>query len=141
MVGCRSLKSISIVLVCVVLLAACGPKTYAPEPGSLLTGTISMDTAKTASISLQVSDDGNSIEMISLSFTELKCEGFSAGSSMTSISTIVPIEDGSIVIKSDDFGEISGKFVSAKKVEGTAHMAFYNGQAECGTWDWSAEVQ
>jgi hypothetical protein len=125
----------------ILILSACGSKAVTPKAGAVLSGSIEMESAKTAQISLKVSQDSLSIEQVGLSFTELDCQGFSAGSSMTTVSTMVPITDGSFVFKSDDIGEISGKFVSSTRAEGSAHLAFYGGQAECGTWDWSAEAQ
>lgn len=111
-----------------------------PKPGATLVGTIAMDRAKSAQITLKVSDDGQTIEGVGVTFTELKCEGFSAGSwsSFTTMTGQVPITDGKFEFKSSNIGEISGQFTSPTAVQGTVHLAFYDGKAECGTWEWSA---
>jgi hypothetical protein len=97
-----------------------------------------MDAAKTAQISLKISDDGLTIEQVGVAFTEIKCEGFSAGSSSSTVSGQTPVTDGVFVFKSSNIGEINGQFTSATAAKGTIHLAFYDGNAECGTWDWSA---
>lgn len=121
---------------CIVmlLLAAC---SSTPEAGAVLKGSIDMSNASSAGISLKVSQDGASIESISLSFNDLACEGFSAGSYSTMTTLKVPIEKGAFTIKGE-FGEISGKFTSGTSAKGTADFAFFNGQAECGSGKWSA---
>lgn len=118
-----------------------GCEAASPEPGAVLEGAINMDSAASAGIVFKVSDDGASIKSVSLNFTELKCEGFSAGSSSTTVSSNVPITNGEFTFTSKDIGEITGKFTTATSAEGSAHFAFYNGQAECGTWDWSAKTK
>jgi hypothetical protein len=109
-----------------------------PKPGATLVGTITMDRAKSAQITLKVSDDGQTIERVSASFTELKCEGFSAGSSSTTATGRAPITDGKFEFKSSNLGEISGQFTSPSAVQGAVHLVFVSGKAECGTWPWSA---
>jgi hypothetical protein len=119
-----------------LLLAACGP--VSPQPGAQLDGTITMDKAESARISLTVSKDGLAIESVSVSFTEIKCEGFSAGSTSTTITSISPITDGGFEFISSDLGEITGKFTSPNAARGTFHLVFFNGGVDCGTWEWSA---
>ncbi len=139
--GQRVFRVLLAAVILLLVLSGCGAKTVTPKAGAVFSGSIEMESAKTAQISLKVSQDSLSIEQVGLSFTELDCQGFSAGSSMTTVSTMVPITDGSFVYKSDDIGEISGKFTSPTKAEGSAHLAFYGGQAECGTWNWSVEAK
>ena len=124
-----------------LLLVGCGAPAATPsppKPGATLVGTIAMERAKSAQITLKVSDDGQTIEWVSAAFTELKCEGFSAGSSSTKVTGRAPITDGKFEFKSSNIGEISGQFTSPTAAQGTAHLVFVNGKAECGTWQWSA---
>ncbi|MBU0494406.1 MAG: hypothetical protein KKA73_25710 [Chloroflexi bacterium] len=97
-----------------------------------------MDRAQSAQITLKVSADGQTIESVSVSFTELKCEGFSAGSSSTTVTARAPITDAKFEFKPSNIGEISGRFTSSMAAQGTIHLAFFEGKAECGTWEWSA---
>jgi hypothetical protein len=135
------MKGLLVLVLITALLAACnalsaGP--VSPEPGVTHSGTISMDKAQTARISLQVSDDGQAIESVNVAFTDLKCEGFSAGSTSSTAGTQTPIVDGKFEIKSSNIGSISGQFKSPTSVEGSIQLAFFEGKAECGTWEWSA---
>jgi hypothetical protein len=123
-------------LVLALILAACG--LVEPQPGATLVGAITMDRAKSAQITLKVSGDGQSIESVSVTFTELRCEGFSAGSTTTTKTLRVPITEGSFELQSPDIGEVSGQFTSPTAAEGTVHLAFFDGKAECGNWEWSA---
>jgi hypothetical protein len=137
----NSLQCAVILILITASLVACDALPAAPaepKPGATLAGTIAMDRAKSAQISLKVSDDGRTIEWVSVAFTELACEGFSAGSSSTKETGQFPITDGKIEFKSSNIGEISGQFTSPTAVQGTVHLAFFDGKAECGTWEWSA---
>ena len=53
-------------------------------------------------------------------------------------SSHTPIVDGKFEFKSSNIGEISGQFKSPTTAKGTAHLAFFDGKAECGTWEWNA---
>lgn len=135
------LQCVVILILITASLIACNVLPAAPakpKPGATLVGTITMDRVKSAQIALKVSDDGQTIEWVSVTFTELKCERFSAGSSSTKVTGQVPITDGKFEFKSSDIGEISGQFTSPTAVQGTVHLAFFDGKAECGTWEWSA---
>ena len=135
------LQRVVILILITASFIACNVLSAAPakpKAGATLVGTIAMDRAKSAQITLKVSDDGQTIEWVSVAFTELKCEGFSAGSSSTMVTGYVPILDGKFEFKSSDIGEISGQFKSPTAVQGTVHLAFFDGKAECGTWEWSA---
>jgi len=112
-------------------------------PSVTLVGSIDMDSAKNAQITLRVSADGKLIEGLGFSFTELKCEGFSAGSMSTEMTTQQPVADGKFEFSSS-FGVISGKFTSPTAVKGSIHLKFNQkpiGEFECGTWDWSAKAK
>ncbi len=137
------LKRVMILVLITACLAACNALSAGPvnpKPGATLSGTITMDRAKTAHVTLKVSDDGKAIESVHFEFAELKCEGFSAGSSSSTTTSQSPIVDGKFEFKSSD-GVITGQFKSPTSAQGTIHVAFYDGQAECGTWEWSASVK
>jgi len=110
-------------------------------PSVTLVGKITMDSAKIAQITLKVSADGKLIEGLGFSFTELKCEGFSAGSMSTEMTTRESVTDGKFEFSSS-FGVISGRFTSPTAVKGSIHLKFNQkpiGEFECGTWEWSAK--
>jgi hypothetical protein len=134
----KGLRFIIPLLVLALILGFISACAVQPKSGATFVGMISMDRAESAQIALKVSDDGQTIESVSVTFTELKCEGFSAGSSSTTVTGSTPITNGKFEFKSSDIGEISGRFTSPTAVQGTVHLAFYDGQAECGTWEWSA---
>jgi hypothetical protein len=134
------LQRVMILVLSMACLAACSTGPVKPQPGATLSGTISMDSAKTARVVLKVSGDGQSIESVGFEFTELKCEGFSAGSSSSTTTSLAPIVDGKFEFKTSD-GVVSGQFKSPTAAQGSVHVAFYDGQAECGTWDWSASAK
>jgi hypothetical protein len=117
------------------------PPAVNPQPGVSLVGAILMDNAKTTTISLKVSADGQNIESVGFATSELKCGGFSAGSISSSASGQYPILKGKITINSSGFGDITGRFTSPAKAEGSIHVIMSGGptgSVDCGTWDWSA---
>jgi hypothetical protein len=123
-----------------LLLMACGGKSASPKPGATFVGKIAMDTAKSAQINFKISADGQSIESLGFSSTEIKCGGFSAGSTSSNASGQYPVMDGKIEIKSSSIGDITGRFTSPTKAEGSIHVlldAGMGGSIDCGTWDWS----
>jgi len=134
----QQMMAMTLVFLLLVGCSAPAAKPSPPKPGATLTGTITMDRAKSAQITFKVSDDGQTIEWVSAAFTELKCEGFSAGSTSTKVTGRAAITDGKFEFKSPSIGEISGQFTSPTAAEGTAHLVFVNGKAECGTWKWGA---
>ena len=124
-----------------LLLAGCSAHAAKPKPGAAFTGTIAMKTAGSAAITFKISRDGRMIESLGISFTDIKCEGFSAGSSSSMVSLQYPILDGKITITSSGIGEISGRFTSPTKADGSIHVLMSAGmgsEIECGTWNWSA---
>jgi hypothetical protein len=155
-----------VVLVIAASLSACDLLPAAPakpKPGATLVGTIVTDRAKSAQISLKISDDGQTIEEVWVTFTELEfdvsesgssacaswhwgnvtytdldCRGFSAGSLSTLVGVDVSITDGKFEVKSRSIGEIRGQFTSPTAVRGVIHLAFFDGKVECGTLVWSA---
>jgi len=130
-----------------LLLFGCSPQasltpTVAPakpKPGATLVGTIAMDWAKSAQITLKVSDDGKAITSVRVDFTNIRCEKSTGGSMTTEIDGLnAPITGGKFEVKSSSIGEISGRFTSPTAVQGTVHLDFFDGNDECGTWEWSA---
>jgi len=125
-----------------VLLVGCGASTPPmPRPGATLSGPIEMgDKATKAVITLQVSDDGSAITSMSAFFTDVKCDGFSAGSIMTQDRSAHPISGGQLRVDSGSLGNLTGEFTSptaiARSIELTINPG--SGTRACGTWDWSA---
>lgn len=110
-------------------------------PSVTLVGKITMNRAKSAQITLGVSADGKLIEGLGFSFTDLECEGFSAGSLSTEMTIREQITDGKFEFSSN-VGLINGQFTSPTAVQGSIHLKFNQkpiGEFECGTWDWNAK--
>lgn len=129
------------IVVSVLILAAC--KSTQPNPGAVFSGTIAMGgNAKSASITLKVSEDGNAIVSVGGNFTEITCDGFSAGSWSSSSSGFkAPITDGKFEVKSS-IGVISGQFTSPTDAQGTIQMLIdtgFGGSIDCGTYKWSTK--
>jgi hypothetical protein len=111
------------------------------KPGATLVGTIAMATASSARITLKVSEDGRTIQSVSLAFTGLKCEGFSADSISTEAGGKFPILEDKFEVESSSIGKINGLFSSPTKAAGSYHVLLnlgFGGAIECGTWPWSA---
>jgi hypothetical protein len=137
-----------------------------PQPGATLVATIATDRAGTAQITLKVSDDSQAIAEVwgtftnltceasaagtqacaswqwgTWSFTDLNCQGFSAGRLSALVETDVPITEGRFEFQSRFIGEASGRFTSPTAAQGTIHLALFDGQVECGDWDWGTTGQ
>jgi hypothetical protein len=111
------------------------------KPGVTLAGTIAMATASSARITFKVSEDGRTIQSVSLAFTGLKCEGFSADSISTEAGGKYPILEDKFEVESSSIGKVNGRFSSPTKAAGSYHVLLnlgFGGAIECGTWDWSA---
>jgi hypothetical protein len=103
-----------------------------------------MDKAKTAVLTLQVSADGSAIVSMSASFTNVKCDGFSAGSITSKDSSSHPITGGKLEIGSSSLGKITGQFTSETAANGSIELIINPGigsKIPCGTWDWSASSE
>jgi hypothetical protein len=150
-----------------VLLSACGgifARPVDPKPGAVISGTIAMPGAKSASLSLRISGDGRMIEQGWITFSELKCppsdagrracgsgmwsnveisnfncSEFSAGRISALIAVDKPVTNGKFEITSAFAGEISGQFTSPTAGKGKVHLAFFGGKLECGSWEWSTK--
>jgi hypothetical protein len=128
-------------------LAACGgggtPAT-SPRPGAVLTGPIEISgKASGGTISLTVSDDGALITSVAITLTDLKCDGFSAGSLTKEASGVFPAAKGKVVASLSGIGKIDGRFTSPTVASGTIDLALeipFGGSCELGTLNWSAEA-
>jgi hypothetical protein len=123
-----------------LLLVGCGAHSAAPKPGVTFAGTIAMDTAKSATLTLKIADNGQMIETVSLAFTEIKCGGFSAGSTSSTVSGEYSILQGKFTIDENGIGKIIGRFSSPTKADGSIHILLsgMGSPIDCGTWNWSA---
>jgi hypothetical protein len=135
----KALFYIAISLLILSIITSCAGAAN-PQGGAVLIGTIKMTRASSANLSLTVSADGSSIETVTVAFTDLQCEGFSAGSSENSFSSVIPINNGEFTADSTSIGDINGKFTSPTSASGSIHLTFFEGSSECGTWDWSASA-
>jgi hypothetical protein len=146
MPGIRSLAA----ALAAVFLAGCGASTPAPtavpsirpNPGATLSGPIEMgDKATSAVIALHVSDDGSAITSLSASFTNLKCDGFSAGSMSSQDTSMHAITGGEMRMDSTSLGKLTGTFTSPTAAAGSIELTINPGIGSaipCGTWNWSA---
>ena len=161
-------KPIRVVAIIVtVFLIACNgifARPVDPQPGAAISGTIAMAGAKSANLSLHISDDGRMIEQGWITFTGLTCPAsdagrsacatrrwsnveissfncseFSAGRLSALIAVDEPVTTGIFEFTSAFAGEISGQFTSPTTAKGKLHLALFGGKMECGTWDWSTK--
>jgi hypothetical protein len=75
------------------------------------------------------------------SFTDVKCDGFSAGSIMTQDRSAHPISGGQLRVDSGSLGNLTGEFTSPTAIAGSIELTINPGigsRIPCGTWDWSA---
>jgi len=116
-----------------------------PNPGATLSGPIEMGgKAAKATITLKVSEDGHAITSLSAFFTEVKCDGFSAGSIMSQDGSTHPISAGALQVDSRSLGKLTGTFTSPTAVAGSIELTINPGIGSpipCGTWDWSASQE
>ena len=116
-----------------------------PNPGATLSGPIEMGgKAATAVITLKVSDDGGAITSLSAFFTNVKCDGFSAGSIMSQDGSTHPISGGALQVDSSSLGKLTGTFTSPTAVAASIELTINPGIGSpipCGTWDWSASQE
>jgi hypothetical protein len=118
-------------------------KKVSPEPGATLTGAIEIsEGASGGTISLKVSGDGASLTSISVTLSNLQCDGFSAGSMTKTASASISITEGNFQGSVADVGEIEGEFTSSTEANGSINLMLeipYFGTCELGTWNWSAQ--
>lgn len=116
-----------------------------PQPGANLAGAIEISgKASSATIFLTISEDGSSIASVGIALTDLKCDGFSAGSMLQQLGGPFPVAEGNIVASLSGGGEIMGRFTSPTEASGTINLILeipFGGTCELGTWDWSAKAE
>ncbi len=128
-------------------LTACGgdgaPAT-SPQPGAVLTGPVEISgKASSGTISLTVSEDGASITSVGITLTDLKCDGFSAGSFTKEAGGEFPAAKGKVAASLSGIGEINGRFTSPTEASGTIELALeipYAEPCKLGTSNWSAKA-
>jgi hypothetical protein len=154
----RSLR-FAVLALLVVSLVACGsqsagvatgetpaaPKGAAvPKAGATYAGPIEISgKASAGTITLKVSDDGAAITSVSVEFTDLKCDGFSAGSMSKQVGGTFAISNGQLTASVSGIGDIKGRFASATEASGTAKITLdiMGSPCELGQFDWSAKAQ
>jgi hypothetical protein len=129
--------------------AACGggggTSATSPQPGAVLSGPIEISgKASSGTIGLTVSDDGASVTSVKVTLTELKCDGFSAGSLTKEVSGAFAAAKGKVVASLSGIGKIDGRFTSPTAASGTIDLALEipmgGGTCKLGTQNWSAEA-
>lgn len=122
-----------------------------PYAGATFVGTFNMgDKAQKAELTLKASEDGRAFVYVKLDFTDITCEGFTSGFTKASVKIennkiVSSITDGTFEIKMSNLAEIVGSFDSPTTLKGTIHLMGTSGPlgmpAECGTWEWTAQMQ
>jgi len=131
--------------------ATATPIPLPPYAGATFVGTFDMgDKAQKAELSLKASEDGQAFVYVKLDFTDITCEGFTSGFTKASVKIendkiVSPITDGNFEIKMSNLAEIVGSFEGPTALKGTIHLMGTSGAldmpAECGTWEWTAQMQ
>ena len=94
-----------------------------PLAGATFTGFVDISgKASSGIISLIVSEDSTSITSVGVTLTDLKCNGFSAGSMTKRTEGNFPITEGKIVASVSGIGEIKGHFTSPDNAIGTINL-------------------
>jgi PKD repeat protein len=114
-----------------------------PEAGITLTGPIEIfEGASDGTISLTISEDGSSLVSVSVTLSDLECNGFSSGSITKSTVTSIAIAEGAVEASVGGIGQIEGEFTSPTEASGSIHLTLeipFVGTCELGTWNWSAQ--
>lgn len=115
-----------------------------PQPGATLTGAIEISgKASSGTISLTISEDGASVTSVSVTLTDLKCNGFSSGSITKRVDTSLSTAEGIPAAYVDGIGEIEGQFTSPTEASGTIYLVLeipFVGTCKLGMWNWSAKA-
>ena len=121
-----------------------GKGGVAPQANGTLTGPIEISgKASSGTITLTVSEDGKSITFVTVLLKDLKCDGFSAGSSSTGVAVKFPVAGGNLNGSPPSLGKISGHFSSPTEASGKVDLKWdMGGVAPCelGEWKWSAKL-
>ena len=114
-----------------------------PEPGATMTGPIEIfEGASDGTISFTISEDGTSLASVSVTLSDLECDGFSAGSITKTAGASISIAEGNFQGSVADIGEIEGEFTSSTVANGTINLMLeipFFGTCDLGTWNWSAQ--
>ncbi len=149
-----------------LLLASC-THTFPPQAGAVFTGKIAIgDLASSAGISFNITDDGSTIENLTISLADLDCNYLKAELMSGAVYVGIPVADGSfsasLPVLGNTFsnfetkvppqdlpeisegrpGQFSGKFTSPTQASGSIHLYITVpmwGKFELGTFDWEAE--
>ena len=138
-----ALLAMTVILAGTLLGCAGEEKKVSPEPGATLTGAIDITQAASGgTISLTISGDGASLTSISVTLSDLECDGFSAGSITKTAGASISITEGNFQGSVADIGEIEGEFTSSTVANGTVNLMLeipFFGTCDLGTWNWSAQ--
>ncbi len=166
------MKRISETITCIVLaallLSACTP-TADPQPRARFQGDIDLGGfASNATISFSISEDGTTLEFLTIEVNNLDCDYLSAEKILSTGYIGIPIENGvfsntippssgaltNFTIKEaarempdvskDRPGSLSGSFSTPTEASGEIHLYLYIptwGDFELGTFKWSASAE
>lgn len=159
-----TMRGLLLAAVALILLASCGApaapvaptsqpapptptptlRAAAPRPGATFAGAIEISgKASSATIRLGVSADGTAISSVAVSFNDLRCDGFSAGSMTKESSVAFPVAEGKVAASVSGIGEVKGQFGSATEASGTISLTLqipFSKPCELGEWRWSAKA-
>ena len=115
-----------------------------PQPGATYAGPlIDLKNAAGGSISLTISADGLQVEGVSLLLTDLKCEHFSAGMVMQTITGRYPISNGTLKTEISGIGEFDVRFAEANTASGKIHLLYKDslgGECDLGQVSWTGSL-
>lgn len=118
--------------------------SVAPKGGATFNGRIEISgKASSGTIQFSISEDGASINSVTITLQDLKCDGFSAGSMTQEASGSFAITKGSFTASPSGIGKLEGRFTSPTQVSGTVDITLnipFSGPCSLGDWRWSAEA-
>jgi len=145
--GNRFLVATALFAAAAIVAVSCGGDGkggMVPQPNGTLTGPIEISgKASSGTITLTVSEDGKSLTFVTIALKDLKCDGFSAGSSSTGVAVTLPVDDGNLNGSLPSLGKMSGHFSSPTEASGKVDLKWDTGGAapcELGEWKWSATL-
>ncbi len=113
-------RLIFIVAIAALALSACSGAKAKPTAGATFSGPIHLaqEKASSATLTFTVSDDGSKITNVGVMYTDLHCDGMSAGSMQHSTSGEYELGN-TLDISPSSIGHIQGNFSSPTKASGT----------------------
>jgi len=138
----KKLLLLLLIIGIIFYLTTCAKKVT-PKPNTTFIGDIEIsEKASTGTISFKILGDGSLITSISITLTDVKANGFSAGSITQRNDTSFSITEGNIDASISAIGDIKGRFTSPTKANGTIHLLLevLNVTYDLGTWNWSAST-